>query len=111
MFTLNKIAKIPTKNDLGYDLYSSECVEIEPGTRTLVSTGLSIDFKSGEYLRIAPRSDLSVRGIDVSPEIISQGDINILLINNSKEPFFIQQGEPIAQCTLEVNKNIFDFNF
>jgi dUTP pyrophosphatase len=104
---LNEFAKVPTKADpgaAGYDIYSTESVEIEPGTRVLVSTGLSTAFEKG-YLRIAPRSGMSVRGIDVGAGVIDssyRGEIKVLLINNSKDPYFIKRGDRIAQGIFEV---------
>ena len=104
---LTQNAKIPTKADpgaAGYDIYSTESVEILPKTRMLVSTGLSVSFKSGMYLRIAPRSGLSVRGIDVGAGVIDssyRGEIKVLLINNSVDPVFLEKGDRIAQGIFE----------
>jgi dUTP pyrophosphatase len=103
---LNEYSKVPTKADpgaAGYDIYATESVEIEPGTRVLVSTGLSTSFEKG-YLRIAPRSGLSVRGIDVGAGVIDpsyRGEIKVLLINNSKDPYFVERGDRIAQGIFE----------
>lgn len=111
---LNKDAKVPTKADpgaAGYDIYSTESVEIAPETRMLVSTGLSTAFTSGMYLRIAPRSGLSVRGIDVGAGVIDssyRGEIKVLLINNSKDSIFLQKGDRIAQGIFE---NCYNINF
>jgi len=106
LLLLNEFAKVPTKADpgaAGYDIYATESVEIEPGTRVLVSTGLSVSFDKG-YLRIAPRSGLSVRGIDVGAGVIDssyRGEIKVLLINNSKDPYFVKRGDRIAQGIFE----------
>jgi dUTP pyrophosphatase len=104
---LNADAKVPTKADpgaAGYDIYSTESVEISPSSRMLVSTGLSVSFKPGMYLRIAPRSGLSVRGIDVGAGVIDssyRGEIKVLLINNSVDPIFLKKGDRIAQGIFE----------
>ena len=104
---LNADSKVPTKADpgaAGYDIYSTESVEISPSSRMLVSTGLSVSFKAGMYLRIAPRSGLSVRGIDVGAGVIDssyRGEIKVLLINNSIDPIFLKKGDRIAQGIFE----------
>ena len=54
----------------GLDLYASKDQTIQPGTRALVDTGIRIKLPSGTYGRIAPRSGMSVKGIDVSAGVI-----------------------------------------
>ena len=104
---LNERAKLPHKADkgsAGYDIYATESVEIAPGSRMLVSTGLSVSVGDGMYLRIAPRSGLSVRCIDIGAGVIDQsyrGEIKVLLINNSKDFFFVSVGDRIAQGIFE----------
>jgi dUTP pyrophosphatase len=104
---LNEFAKCPTKADpgaAGYDIASSEAVEIQPNSRMLVSTGISLSFDKEHYFRIAPRSGLSVKGIDVGAGVIDssyRGEIKVLLINNSKDSVFFQRGDRIAQGIFE----------
>jgi dUTP pyrophosphatase len=77
--------------DAGYDLFSTEYVTLEPGQRTLISTGLSIAIPEGYYGRIAPRSGLAVKkGIDVMAGVIDstyRGEVKILLINLNFEGY------------------------
>ena len=100
-------AQLPYKADsgcAGYDLFSTEEVTIEPGTRSLVSTGLSVEIPGHYYFRVAPRSGLSVRGLDIGAGVIDssyRGEIKVLCINNSKEPFHFEKGSKIAQMILE----------
>ena len=107
---LNKDAKVPEKahdNDAGYDLFSSESVIIPTMERRVVKTGISLAMNAPEsnqftsYLRIAPRSGLSVKkGIDVFAGVIDigyRGEIMICLFNSSKEDFEITKGDKIAQ--------------
>ncbi len=105
---LNEYAKCPTRADsgsAGYDLYcSDELVMISPGQRKLLNTGISVSFDKKYYIRIAPRSGLSVKGIDVGAGVIDssyRGEIKVLLINNSKEDFTFLRGDRIAQAILE----------
>jgi len=105
---LSETAKIPTRStDLaaGADLYASEETEIPPGSHGLVKTGIAIQFPSGMYARIAPRSGLALKnGIAVGAGVIDQdytGPIGVILFNHGKETFKVQTGDRIAQLILE----------
>ena len=61
-------AYIPIKGSCGsagLNLYLTEEINIEPGKYELVPTGLVLSLPVGTYGRIAPRSGLSTKGIDV----------------------------------------------
>ena len=78
---------MPVKADFGYDIFSSESFMLYAGQRQLVSIGISTKFSKNFYLRIAPRSGMSVKGIDVGAGVIDssyRGEIKVLLINNLK---------------------------
>lgn len=115
-------ARVParaTDGSAGYDLTSCEAAEIAPGARRLVDTGVRIGFyrdhatetfgelraRSGDvYARIAPRSGLAVRGIDVAAGVCDsdyRGNYKVLLVNNSGEPFEVRPGDRIAQVIFE----------
>lgn len=89
----------------GMDLYSSneESIVIEPQSRKLVPTGLSICYDDPSYyMRIAPRSGLTVKNnIDVGAGVIDydyRGEIKIVLINNDRHnSFVVQKNMKIAQ--------------
>ena len=105
--TVNCNARIPFKSypgSAGYDIFSIESVTIEPGSRLLVRTGISLEVPEYYYIRVAPRSGLSVRGIDVGAGVIDssyRGEVKVLLINNSKEFYNVQEGDRIAQLIME----------
>ena len=90
-----------SSNSAGWDVYSDETCQIQPGTRQLVSTGLSIEVcPSNCYIRVAPRSGLACRGIDIGAGVIDsdyRGEIKVLVINNSSEVFKIDTFMRIAQ--------------
>jgi len=95
-----------SKHAAGYDLFASESVIVNAGTRKLVKTDLTIEqFPENTYGRIAPRSGLSIKNsIDVGAGVIDpdyRGDINIILINNGKDAFEIKNGMRIAQLICE----------
>ena len=104
---LNKNAKLPVKADsgcAGYDIFSSESFILYAGKRQLVSTGISTEFSKDFYLRVAPRSGMSVKGIDVGAGVIDssyRGEIKVLLINNSDINQQFKTGDKIAQVILE----------
>jgi dUTP pyrophosphatase len=111
MFKVQRVhpdAIIPTcgsAGSAGYDLYSvDDVVHFPRGSRILVNTGIKFETPEGTYGRIAPRSGLSMRGIDIGAGVIDhdyRGLVKVLLINNSHEPFSIEKGSRIAQLILE----------
>ena len=107
---LTETSKLPERNhenDAGFDLFSDENIIIPALERKVIKTGISVslDFLENKdfsvYLRIAPRSGLSVKkGIDVFAGVIDigyRGEILICLFNSSKEDVEIKQGDKIAQ--------------
>ena len=107
---LNPLARIPqtaTPTDAGADLYSVEDIIIEPLTRQLVHTGISLELPDNHtYIRIAPRSGLAVKhGIDVLAGVVDsgyRGEICVVLFNTDRsEPYAIKQGDRIAQIIVE----------
>lgn len=108
IFLNNKFSKLPTKGSFesaGYDLYSIEETIIEPSCRKIINIGIKIIFaNSSTYLRIAPRSGLSCKGIDIGAGVVDsdyRGEIKVLMINNSKENYKINIGDRIAQAIFE----------
>lgn len=104
---LTQTAQIPKYADefaIGADLYADEFTSIEPGRRKLISTGISIAPKSFGYIRVAPRSGLSLRGIDVAAGVVDisfRGEYKVVLVNNSQAVFDVQRGDRIAQLIFE----------
>lgn len=105
-------SKLPQKAEpgsAGYDVFSVENCEIAPSKRSLVSIGLSIEIPSNCYLRCAPRSGLSCKGIDIGAGVIDssyRGEIMVLMINNSPDVFSIKTGDKIAQLIMERCLNV-----
>ena len=87
----------------GLDLFVNQSGKIVPGDRMLVSTGISIQLPIGTYGKIASRSSLALKGLDIGAGIIDsdyRGIIKILLINNSHEVFNFDAGERLAQIII-----------
>ncbi len=93
----------------GIDLYSAqqEVIEIKPGERKLISTGIKIALPPGYEAQVRPRSGLAYQyGITVlnSPGTIDadyRGTIKVLLINHSQDIFYVHRGDRIAQLVIQ----------
>ena len=90
--------------DAGADLTAAEAIELEPGQRATVGTGISIALPDGYVAFVVPRSGLAARsGITIvnSPGTVDagyRGEIRITLLNTDIEhPFTISVGDRIAQ--------------
>ena len=94
-----------TAHSAGVDLLAalSEDFVLQPGARTVVPTGLSIELPPGFEAQVRPRSGLALKhGITVlnSPGTIDadyRGEIGVILINHGQEPFTVTRGMRIAQ--------------
>ncbi|ORX91721.1 dUTP diphosphatase [Basidiobolus meristosporus CBS 931.73] len=106
---LSDKAKAPARGSsgaAGYDLFSAEDVVMEPQTRAVVKTDISIHVPPGTYGRVAPRSGLAVKNfIDVGAGVVDEdyrGNLGVVLFNfNKEESFKISVGDRIAQLVLE----------
>lgn len=83
-----------------------QAITLAPLGRSLVKTGLFVEIPIGCEIQVRPRSGLAFKkGITVlnSPGTIDadyRGEIGVLLVNLSSEPFVIEDGERIAQLVL-----------
>ena len=92
----------------GMDLRANitEPITLKPLERTLVPTGLFMALPEGYEAQVRPRSGLALKkGITVlnTPGTIDadyRGEICVILINLSAEPFIINDGERIAQMVI-----------
>ncbi len=92
----------------GMDLRANlaESVELKPLERKLVPTGLYIELPVGYEAQIRPRSGLAIKkGITVlnTPGTIDadyRGEICVILVNLSAEPFIVEDGERICQMVI-----------
>ena len=97
-----------TVNSAGMDLKANinEPITLEPLQRAMVPTGLYIALPEGTEAQIRPRSGLAAKhGITVlnTPGTIDadyRGEIKVILVNLSNEPFTINPGERIAQMVV-----------
>lgn len=97
-----------TSQSAGMDLRANieESIILAPLERKLIPTGLHIALPVGYEAQVRPRSGLALKhGITVlnTPGTIDadyRGDIGIILINLSNEPFEVKPGERIAQLVI-----------
>jgi dUTP pyrophosphatase len=81
-------------------------ITLKPLERTIVKTGLFIELPIGYEAQVRPRSGLAFKnGVTVlnSPGTIDadyRGEIGVILVNLSNEPFVIENGERIAQLVI-----------
>lgn len=84
----------------------AEPLEIAPGARCAVPTGVYVEVPVGYEVQIRPRSGLAVReGVTVlnTPGTIDsdyRGEIVVIMINLSDKPFRIASGDRIAQMVV-----------
>jgi len=103
-------AQVPTRayaGDAGIDLAACERVELAPGERALVSTGLAVAIPAGYAGYVQPRSGLATKhGISIvnTPGLVDSGYRGELLVNllntDPREPFVVEPGMRIAQLVV-----------
>ena len=104
----NPLPQYSTKSSAGMDLRAnlSESVLLKPLERKLIPTGIFIELPDGYECQIRPRSGLVLKsGITVlnTPGTIDadyRGEIGIILVNLSSEPFVVNNGDRICQMVV-----------
>lgn len=94
--------------DAGVDLYSAADVELAPGERALVPTGIAVAIPVGMVGLVHPRSGLAARvGLSIvnSPGTIDagyRGEVKVALINLDRhEPIIVHRGDRVAQLVVQ----------
>jgi len=93
--------------DAGFDLAACERVELGPGERAGVPTGLAVAIPEGYAGFVQPRSGLAARnGLTIvnTPGLIDsgyRGELVVILLNTDREvPFVVEPGMRIAQLVV-----------
>ncbi|MBP6231206.1 MAG: dUTP diphosphatase [Paludibacteraceae bacterium] len=90
----------------------AEPITLLPLQRKLIPTGLFIELPQGYEAQIRPRSGLALKkGITVlnTPGTIDadyRGEIGVILVNISDEPFIIEDGERICQMVVAQHSSV-----
>ena len=94
--------------DAGTDLFAAQDVELAPGQRALVPTGVAIALPDGYAAFVHPRSGLAARhGVTLvnAPGTVDagyRGEIRVTLLNTDTErPVRLQRGDRIAQLVVQ----------
>ena len=103
-------ARIPAQaydGDAGLDLSACERVELAPGERAVVGTGIAVAIPPGHAGLVVPRSGLAARhglGKVNAPGLIDEGyrgEVKVILLNTDRsEPFVVEPGMRIAQLVV-----------
>lgn len=102
------LPKYETEQSAGMDLMAAidADVVLNPGEHKLIATGIAMALPGNMEAQVRPRSGLAAKnGITVlnSPGTIDadyRGEIKVILINHSKDPFTITRGMRIAQMVI-----------
>jgi dUTP pyrophosphatase len=93
--------------DAGLDLAACERVELRPGERALLHTGLAVAIPPGFAGFVQPRSGLAARhGITIvnTPGLVDsgyRGELRVILLNtDTSETFVVEPGMRIAQLVV-----------
>jgi dUTP pyrophosphatase len=107
---LDENATLPVRayaGDAGLDLAASERVELAPGARALVGTGLAVAIPDGHAGFVQPRSGLAAEhGITIvnAPGLVDsgyRGELKIILLNTDQaQTFVVEPGMRIAQLVV-----------
>ena len=103
-----------TAQSAGMDLRANleSPITLKPMERAMIPTGLFIELPVGYEAQVRPRSGLAAKhGITVlnTPGTIDadyRGEIKVILVNLSSEPFEIQHGERIAQMVIAKHETV-----
>jgi dUTP pyrophosphatase len=110
---LDPRAKVPTMGhpgeDLGYDLYALETIDLPKSLVMKVRTGIAIEFPKHYGAVIKDKSSLASEGVTVSGGVIDsgyRGEIFVLMTYHGAKDFpfdgyTILEGEKIAQLLLQ----------
>jgi dUTP pyrophosphatase len=105
---LSPQAVIPSRStpgSAGFDLYSADNYVILPGHRVVVSTGVSLQFPSGNYGHITARPGLAVKhGLNILSDVVDAdytGEIKVVVQNtDQRQAFVVRPGYRIAQLVV-----------
>ena len=110
----NALPEYATEQSAGMDLRAAiaQPVTLESLERALIPTGLRVALPEGYEMQIRPRSGLALKhGVSLvnTPGTIDadyRGEIGVIVINLSREPFTINPGERICQAVVARHERV-----
>ncbi len=100
-------AKLPSYGhlgDAGLDLFSADDIVLEKGQALDVPTGIKVAVPEGYVGLVWDKSGVSLRGVHRLAGVIDsgyRGEVKVVLVNLSDEPFVISKGMKIAQLLIQ----------
>lgn len=95
-----------TQGAAGMDVVAAEDVDLAPGARHAVATGLSVAIPHGYEIQVRPRSGLALKhGVTVpnTPGTIDsdyRGELKVIMVNLGSDSFSIRRGDRVAQLVI-----------
>ncbi|AVK76433.1 Dutp pyrophosphatase [Pandoravirus kuranda] len=93
-----------TADSAGYDLHAVEATSVPAHGQITIPIGLAVAVPRGHYGRVAPRSSLAAKGIDVGAGVVDadyRGPVKVILFNHGPAPYDVIAGDSIAQLIIE----------
>jgi dUTP pyrophosphatase len=90
--------------DSGFDLYSTESINLQPLSRGIVGTGLKFSISDGYEIQVRPKSGLALKeGLTVlnTPGTVDSGyvgEVKVILYNSTQNTVQIKKGQKVAQA-------------
>ena len=101
-----ELPRYQTAGAAGMDLRADEPVDLAPGERRLVPTGIAVAIPPGWEGQVRPRSGLALKlglGMPNAPGTIDsdyRGEVGVILVNWGQERVQLARGERIAQLVV-----------
>jgi dUTP pyrophosphatase len=101
-----ELPRYQTAGAAGMDLRADEPVDLAPGERQLVPTGIAVAIPEGWEGQVRPRSGLALKlglGMPNAPGTIDsdyRGEVGVILVNWGRERVRLSRGERIAQLVV-----------
>jgi dUTP pyrophosphatase len=103
---LKENAKLPTyahPGDVGLDMYAMETVTVQPGEDVRLSHGFALELPEGYGAFVMDKGSISKAGLKTLGGVFDagyRGEYNTHLINLSKEPYTIEEGDKVSQIVI-----------
>ena len=92
-------------DDAGLDLFANETLTLEPGMRRTVKTGIALAIPTGYVGLIWDKSSIPHKwGVKTMGGVIDasyRGEIGVIMVNLSQEPYVIEKGSKISQLLIQ----------
>ena len=99
-----KLPRFALSDDAGMDLFSCEAINLMPGNKLVVRTGIALQIPVGFVGLIWDKSGVASKGIKTMGGVIDsgyRGEIKVLLTNLGNTVYEIKDGDKIAQILIQ----------